>query len=62
MLKGEDLKQDVLTMAHDLADGYWRGTATKSCTPRIGILSGLREGLHHQFSLRVDFKTEELER
>ena len=61
VLKGEDLKQDVLTMAHDLADEILARYGDKELHPADWDLPGLREGLHHQFNLRVDFKAEELD-
>jgi preprotein translocase SecA subunit len=61
VLKGEDLKQDVLEMAHDLADEILVRNGDKELHPADWDLSGLREGLHHQFNLRIDFKTEELD-
>ena len=61
VLKGEDLKQDVLTMAHDLADEILARYGDKELHPADWDLAGLREGLHHQFNLRVDFKAEELD-
>ncbi len=61
VLKGEDLKQDVLTMAHDLADEILARYGDKELHPSDWDLAGLREGLHHQFNLRVDFKAEELD-
>lgn len=61
VLKGEDLKQEVLEMAQGLADGILARYGDKDLHPSDWDLPGLREGLHHQFNLRVDFKAEELE-
>jgi preprotein translocase SecA subunit len=61
VLKGEDLKQDVLEMAHGLADEILARYCDKELHPSDWDLPGLREGLHHQFNLRIDFKAEELD-
>jgi preprotein translocase subunit SecA len=61
VLKGEDLKQDVLEMAQGLADEILARYGDKDMHPSDWDLPGLREGLHHQFNLRVDFKAEELD-
>ncbi|HEY7318206.1 MAG TPA: SEC-C metal-binding domain-containing protein, partial [Candidatus Binatia bacterium] len=61
VLKGEDLKQDVLTMADDLANEIVERYGDKEVHPSDWDLPGLREGLHHQFNLRIDFQSEELE-
>ena len=61
VLKGEDLKQEVLTMAHDLGEEILARYGDKELHPSDWDLPGLREGLHHQFNLRVDFKAEEMD-
>jgi preprotein translocase SecA subunit len=61
VLKREDLKQDVLEMAQGLADEIVARYGDKELHPSDWDLPGLREGLHHQFNLRVDFKAEELD-
>jgi len=61
VLKSEDLKQDVLEMAEGLADEILSRYGDKELHPADWDVIGLREGLHHQFNLRVDFKTEELD-
>jgi preprotein translocase SecA subunit len=61
VLKGEDLKQEVLEMAQGLSDEILARYGDKELHPSDWDLSGLREGLHHQFNLRVDFKAEELD-
>jgi preprotein translocase SecA subunit len=61
VLKGEDLKQDVLEMAQGLADEILARYGDKELHPSDWDLAGLREGLHHQFNLRIDFKAEELD-
>jgi preprotein translocase SecA subunit len=61
VLKSEDLKQDVLEMAEGLTDEILSRYGDKELHPADWDVIGLREGLHHQFNLRVDFKTEELD-
>jgi preprotein translocase SecA subunit len=61
VLKGEDLKQDVLEMAQGLAEEIVARYGDKELHPSDWDLPGLREGLHHQFNLRADFKAEELD-
>ncbi len=61
VLKGEDLKEDVLEMAQGLADEIVARYGDKELHPSDWDLPGLREGLNHQFNLRIDFKAEELE-
>jgi preprotein translocase SecA subunit len=61
VLKGEDLKQEVLEMAQGLSDEILARYGDKDLHPSDWDLPGLREGLHHQFNLRVDFKAEELD-
>src|SRR5262249_12001951 len=61
VLKGEDLKQDVLTMAQDLVDQIIERYGDKELHPSDWDLPGLGEGLHHQFNLSVDCKEEELD-
>jgi preprotein translocase subunit SecA len=61
VLKGEDLKEDVLEMAQGLTDEILARYGDKELHPSDWDLSGLRDGLHHQFNLRIDFKAEELD-
>jgi preprotein translocase SecA subunit len=61
VLKGEDLKEDVVEMAQGLADEIVARYGDKELHPSDWDLPGLREGLNHQFNLRSDFKAEELE-
>ena len=61
VLKGEDLKEDVVEMAQGLADEIVARYGDKELHPSDWDLPGLREGLNHQFNLRIDFKAEELE-
>jgi preprotein translocase SecA subunit len=61
VLKGEDLKQDVLEMAQGLAAEILARYGDRDLHPSDWDLPGLREGLNHQFNLRIDFKAEELD-
>jgi preprotein translocase subunit SecA len=61
VLKGEDLKQDVLTMADDLANEIVERYCDKELHPSDWDFPGLREVLNHQFNLKVDLKAEELD-
>jgi preprotein translocase SecA subunit len=61
VLKGEDLKQDVLTMVQDIADETLVRYSDKDLHPSDWDLAGLYQGLYHQFNLRVDLKAEELD-
>jgi preprotein translocase SecA subunit len=58
-LKGEGLKEDVLEMAQDLTDEIIARFADKDLHPSEWDLTGLREGLYHQFNMRFDLKPEE---
>jgi preprotein translocase subunit SecA len=61
VLKSEDLKPDVLEMAESLADASLSRYGNNELHPADWDLIGLRERLYHQFNLRFDFKTEELD-
>jgi preprotein translocase SecA subunit len=61
VLKGEELKQEVLEMAQGLADEVVTRYGDKDLDPSEWELPGLREGLYHQFNLRIDFNPEELD-
>jgi preprotein translocase subunit SecA len=61
VLKSEDLKPDVLEMAESLADENLSRYGNNELHPADWDLIGLRERLYHQFSLRFDFKTEDLD-
>ena len=61
VLKGEDLKQDVLEMAQGLADEILARYGDKELHPAEWDLTGLSAGMHHQFNLREDFKAGELD-
>jgi preprotein translocase subunit SecA len=50
VLKGEDLKQEVLTMAHDLGEEILARYGDKELHPSDWDLPGLREGLIHQLT------------
>jgi preprotein translocase SecA subunit len=60
VLKGEELKEDVLEMAHGLADEVVARYGDKELDPADWELRGLREGLNHQFNLKIDFNPQEL--
>jgi preprotein translocase SecA subunit len=59
VLKGENLKEDVLEMAQSLAEETAARYAEKELHPSDWDLSGLREAFHHQFNMRLDLKPEE---
>jgi preprotein translocase SecA subunit len=61
VLKGEELKQEVLEMAQGLADEVVARCGDKDLDPSEWDLHGLREGLYHQFSMKIDFNAEELQ-
>jgi preprotein translocase SecA subunit len=61
VLKGEALKEDVLEMAHGLADEVVARFADKDVHSSEWDLNSLREGLYHQFNARFDLKPEEEE-
>ena len=60
-LKGEALKEDVLEMAQGLAEEVVTRYVDKEIDSEQWDLTGLREGIHHQFNLRLDLKPEEVE-
>jgi preprotein translocase SecA subunit len=61
VLKGEELKQEVLEMAQGLADEVTTRYGDKDLDPAEWDLPGLREGLYHQFNQRIDLNPEELD-
>jgi preprotein translocase SecA subunit len=61
VLKGEDLKEDILDMAQGLAEKIVERYSDKELHASEWELNSLREGLYHQFNLRIDFKEEELD-
>ena len=60
-LRGEGLKEEVLDMAAELADGITARYANKELHPSEWDLPALSEGFHHQFNLRLDFKMDEID-
>jgi len=60
-LKGEALKEEVLDMAAQLAEEIVARYADKESHPSDWDLAGLGEGFHHQFNLRLDFKSDEID-
>jgi preprotein translocase SecA subunit len=62
VLKGEDLKEDVLDMAHGLAEKIVARYGDKELHPSEWDLHSLREALYHQFNQRMDFTAEEMDR
>jgi len=61
VLKGESLKDEVLEMARGLTDEIIARYADKDLHPSDWDLTGLREGIHHQFNQRFDLKAEEVD-
>ncbi|MGH7827510.1 MAG: preprotein translocase subunit SecA [Candidatus Binatia bacterium] len=61
VLKGENLKEEVLEMAQGLAEDTAARYTDKELHPSDWDLTGLREGFHHQFNMRLDFKPDELD-
>jgi preprotein translocase subunit SecA len=62
VLKGENLKEEVLEMAGTLAEGIVERYADKEVDPAEWDLNGLREALYHQFNFRLELKPEEQDR
>jgi preprotein translocase SecA subunit len=62
VLKGENLKDEVLGMAQGLAEETAARYTDKELHPSDWDLNGLREGFYHQFNMRLDFKPEDLEK
>jgi preprotein translocase subunit SecA len=60
-LRGEGLKEEVLDMTAELADGIAARYANKELHPSEWDLPALSEGFHHQFNLRLDFKMDEID-
>jgi preprotein translocase subunit SecA len=60
-LRGEGLKEEVLDMAAELADGIVARYANKELHPSEWDLSALSEGFHHQFNLRLEFTLDEID-
>ncbi len=61
VLKGENLKEEVLEMARGLAEEVVGRFADKETDPAEWDFNGLREALYHQFNFRLDLKPEEQE-
>lgn len=61
VLKGENLKEEVLEMAQGLAEEIAERYMDKNLHPSEWDLNGLREVLYHQFNFRLDLKAEEQE-
>ncbi|MBM4262083.1 MAG: preprotein translocase subunit SecA [Deltaproteobacteria bacterium] len=59
VLKAESLKEQVLEMAVGLNEDVVARYCNKEDNPRDWDWPGLREGMHHQFNLRLDLKPEE---
>jgi preprotein translocase subunit SecA len=61
VLKAESLKEQVLEMAEGLTEEVVARYANKDDMGSGWDLAGLREGINHQFNLRLDFKPEDEE-
>jgi preprotein translocase SecA subunit len=61
VLKGENLKEEVLDMVRELLADLISRYAEKDVHPADWDLVGLREAFNHQFNLRIDLKPEEEE-
>ncbi|HWO40261.1 MAG TPA: preprotein translocase subunit SecA [Candidatus Eisenbacteria bacterium] len=59
VLKGENLKEQVLDMAQNLVDDIVAGATSKELHPSDWDLAGLRDAFYRQFNLRLDLKPEE---
>ena len=59
VLKGEDLKEEVLEMALGLAEEIVDRSADKTLHPSEWDFNGLNESLYHQFNFRFDLKPED---
>jgi preprotein translocase subunit SecA len=60
-LRGEGLKEEVLDMAAELVDEIVARYANKELDPSEWDLASFGENFHHQFNLRLNFKTEEID-
>ncbi len=60
-LKGEGLKEEVLDMSAELCDENIARYADKESHPGDWDWTGLNEAIHHQFNLRLDLKSEEID-
>jgi preprotein translocase subunit SecA len=61
ILKGENLKGEILEMAEALAEEKVEACADKNLHPSEWNLESLNESLHHQFNLRFQINPEERE-
>ena len=61
ILKGQNLKGEILEMAEGLAEEKVAACADKNLHPAEWNLDSLNETLHHQFNLRLQMKPEEQE-
>jgi len=61
VLKGEDLKEEVLEMAQGLAEEVAGRYADKNLHPSEWDFKGLREALYHQCNFRLELSPEEQE-
>ncbi len=59
VLKGEELKEEVLEIAQGLAEEVAGRYADKNIDPSEWDFNGLREALYHQFNFRLDLEPEE---
>ncbi len=60
-LKGEGLKEEVLDMTAELAEEIVARYADKERHPADWDLVGLSESFHHQFNLRLDLKSDDVD-
>jgi preprotein translocase subunit SecA len=60
-LKGEGLKEAVLDMAAELGEAIAARYVDKELHPSDWDLTGLNEAFHHQFNLRLELKSDEVE-
>ncbi|MFB3060607.1 MAG: preprotein translocase subunit SecA [Candidatus Binatia bacterium] len=61
VLKGENLKEEILAMAEGLAQDTCKRYADSQIPAVEWELNGLMESLHHRFNFRFQLKPEELE-
>jgi preprotein translocase subunit SecA len=61
VLKGEALKEQVLDMAEGLVEDVIARYADSELHPSEWDLNGLREGIYHQFNLRLELNPEQVE-
>src|SRR5258706_5415389 len=60
-LKGEALKEEVLGMATELCEEIVVRYVDKDAHPSDWDMAGLNEGFNHQFNLRLEFGSEEID-